>query len=133
VLAYDQQHGALGVRLGRPVPRPVTEVLQRARLASAIGPATVFDGGPVGAVILLIAEVRPDGPPIPGAQPLTGPLVTVPVAADPVVVAAAVRRAWVFAGYYGWRPGQLEAELAQGALVPSGETLLTWLTRKTAR
>lgn len=133
VLAYDQQIGALGVRLGRPVPRPVTEVVQRARLAAAIAPAAVFEGGPVGGVILLIAEVRPDGPPIPGARPLTGPLVTVPVAADPVVVAAAVRRAWVFAGYYGWRPGQLEAELAQGALVPSGDSLMTWLTRKTAR
>jgi len=133
VLMYDQQLGALGVRLGRPVPRSVNEVLRSPRLAAAIGRATVYDGGPVGGVILLVAQLRPDGPPIPGARALSGPLVTVPLAADPAVVAEAVERAWVFTGYYGWRPGQLEAELAQRAAVPSTESLLTWLTRKTAR
>lgn len=133
VLAYDQQLGALGVRLGRPVPRSANEVLRSPRLAAAIGPATVFEGGPVREVVLLVAELRPDAPPIPGARELSGPLVTVPQAADPVLVAEAVRRAWVFVGYYGWRPGQLEAELAQEALVPSSEPLAGWLTRKTAR
>jgi putative AlgH/UPF0301 family transcriptional regulator len=43
-------------------------------------------------------------------------------------VAAAVRRAWVFVGYLGWRPGQLEAELAQGDLVHSTEPLTRWLS-----
>jgi putative transcriptional regulator len=132
LLAYDQQLGALGVRLGRPAPRQPGEVLG-ARLAAAIGPATVYDGGPVREVILLLAELRPDGPPIPGLRPLADALVTVPVAADPVIVAEAVLRAWVFAGYVGWRPGQLESELVQGALVRSSEPLMTWLTRKTAR
>jgi hypothetical protein len=133
VLAYDQQLGALGVRLGRPVPRSANEVLRSPRLAAAIGPVIVYEGGPVREVILLVAELRPQAPPIPGARALTGPLVTVPVSADPVVVAEAVLRAWVFVGYYGWRPGQLEAELAQKALVPSTEPLLRWLTRKTER
>jgi hypothetical protein len=132
LLAYDQQLGALGVRLGRPAARQLGEVLG-VRLAAAIGPAVVYDGGPVREVILLLAELRPDGPPIPGARPLTGALVTVPVAADPVIVAEAVQRAWVFAGYVGWRPGQLESELVQGALVPESEPLMSWLTRKTVR
>jgi hypothetical protein len=132
LLAYDQQLGALGVRLGRPAPRQSNEVLG-ARLAAAIGPAAVYDGGPVREVILLLAQLRPDGPPIPGARALTGSLVTVPVSADPVIVAEAVERAWVFAGYVGWRPGQLESELVQGALVPESEPLMSWLTRKTAR
>jgi len=133
VLDYDPQLGALGVRLGRPVPRSVNEVLRSPRLAAAIGTATVHEGGPVGDVILLVAELRPDAPPIPGARALTESLVTVPLGADPAVVAQAVVRAWVFTGYYGWRPGQLEAELAQRALVPSTEPLLRWLTRKTER
>lgn len=133
VLAYDQPLGALGVRLGHPVPRSANEVLRSPRLAAAIGPVTVFEGGPVRDVILLVAELRADAPPIPGSRTLTGSLVTVPLGADPVVVAEAVLRAWVFVGYYGWRPGQLEAELAQEALVPSGEPLAGWLSGKNAR
>jgi putative AlgH/UPF0301 family transcriptional regulator len=133
LLAYDQRLGALAVRLGRPLARSVNEVLRQHRLAAAIGPASVYDGGLVGDVIILVAELRPDAPPIPGARTLTGPLVTVPLSADPAVVAEAVRRAWVFVGYLGWRPGQLEAELAQRALVPSTEPLLRWLARKTER
>jgi putative AlgH/UPF0301 family transcriptional regulator len=133
LLIYDQRLGAIGVRLGRPVARSVNEVLRQPRLAAAIGPAMVYDGGPVGDVILLVAELKPDGPPIPGARALTGSLATVPLSADPVAVAETVERAWVFVGYLGWRPGQLEAELAQRALVPSTEPLLRWLTRKTER
>jgi hypothetical protein len=127
VLAYDQNVGALGVRLGKRLLRLPNEVL-RARLAAAIGPAEVYEGGPVGDVIVLLAELRPDAPQIPGVRMLTGRLATVPVAADPALVAAAVRRAWVFVGYLGWRPGQLEAELEQGDLVHSTEPLARWLT-----
>lgn len=122
VLAYDQVLGALGVRLGRPARRPVNEVL-RARLAAALGPAEVYEGGPVSDVVILLAELRPDAPPVPGARPVHGPLATVPVAADPAVVAEAVVRAWVFVGYLGWRPGQLESELVRGSLVHSPESL----------
>ena len=45
VLAYDQQLGALGVRLGRPVPRSVNEVLRSPRagdICRALHDAGVF-------------------------------------------------------------------------------------------
>jgi hypothetical protein len=130
VLAYDQRLGAIGVRLGRPVQRPPGEVLNNVRLATAIGPAEVLEGGPVFGVVLVIAELKRGGRGIPGARRLSGSLVTLPLRADPGLVAESVRRAWVFVGYLGWRPGQLEAELAQRALIPSPEPLAGWLDRR---
>jgi putative transcriptional regulator len=130
VLAYDQRLGALGVRLGRPVQRPPGEVLNNVRLATAIGPSEVLEGGPVFGVVLMIAELKRGARPVPGARRLSGSLVTLPLNADPGQVAGSVRRAWVFVGYLGWRPGQLEAELAQRALIPSPEPLATWLDRQ---
>jgi hypothetical protein len=130
LLAYDQRLGAIGVRLGRPVQRPPGEVLTNVPLATAVGPAEVLDGGPVFGVVLMIAELKRGARGIPGARRLAGPLVTLPLSADPGPVAESVRRAWVFVGYLGWRPGQLEAELAQRALVPSPEPLASWLDRQ---
>lgn len=130
VLAYDQRLGALGVRLGRPVQRPPGEVLNNVRLATAIGPSEVLEGGPVFGVVLMVAELKRGARAIPGARRLSGTLVTLPLTADPGLVAESVRRAWVFVGYLGWRPGQLEAELAQRALIPSNEPLASWLDRQ---
>jgi hypothetical protein len=130
VLAYDQRIGALGVRLGRPLPRPPNEVLTDARLAAAIGPSEVLDGGPVSGVVLMIAELKRGARGIPGARRLSGALIALPLSADPDLIAESVRRAWVFTGYLGWRPGQLEAELAQRALIPSTEPLTSWLDRQ---
>jgi putative AlgH/UPF0301 family transcriptional regulator len=130
VLAYDQRLGALGVRLGRPVQRPPGDVLGDRRLATALGPAEVRDGGPVSGVVLVVAELKRGARGIPGARRLSGSLVTLPLGTEPGLVAETVRRAWVFVGYLGWRPGQLEAELAQRALVPSPEPLTSWLDRQ---
>lgn len=130
VLAYDQRLGALGVRLGRPVQRPPAEVITNARLAAAVGPSEVLDGGPVSGVVLMIADLRRGVRGFPGARRLSGSLVALPLNADPDLVAESVSRAWVFVGYLGWRPGQLEAELAQRALVPSPEPLTGWLDRQ---
>jgi hypothetical protein len=130
VLAYDQRVGALGVRLGRPVQRPPNEVLTNLRLATALGPSEVLDGGPVFGVVVVIAELKRGARGIPGARRLSGTLIILPLTADTGLVAESVRRAWVFAGYLGWRPGQLEAELAQRALIVSPEPLTSWLDRQ---
>jgi putative transcriptional regulator len=43
------------------------------------------------------------------------PIVTVDLDHDPALLATSLRALRVFAGYAGWAPGQLEAEIAEGA------------------
>jgi putative AlgH/UPF0301 family transcriptional regulator len=123
LLAYDPLVGALGVRLGRTLHRPATEVLG-ARTAGALATAALYDGGPVRASIVLIMRPRTDAE-VPGYRALDAHLGTAPVTTDPDLIDAA----WLFLGYVGWRPGQLEMELAQGAFVVSHRVIDDWLTR----
>jgi putative transcriptional regulator len=116
VLEHGADSGALGVVLNRPMTLPVADVL-------AIGPdlvsppAVLFDGGPVSpqtaiAVALPTPEAAADAV---TWRPSAPPYVTVDLDADPEVLARAVRRMRVFAGYAGWAAGQLEAEIGEGA------------------
>jgi len=106
--------GALGVIINRPGDAPLLEVVPPvADIASS--PAVLFAGGPVepGAAIALgvtIGDATGDG-----WRPLTPPLVTVDLDADPDVLASSLRELRVFAGYAGWSGGQLEGEIEQGA------------------
>jgi putative transcriptional regulator len=104
--AHDEE-GALGVVLNRPTDLPVADVAPPLAALAGEG-ARVYVGGPVRPTeLVLLAELeepaRPDVPVLEGIGFLTGEV-------DPDV-ARSVRRARIFAGYAGWGPGQLEAEL----------------------
>lgn len=100
--------GALGVILNRALDVLVHEVLP------ALGPlvpsdALLFEGGPVQpeSPVLLAELAQPEL-----ADILSFGSVGFLVGDVPEEVEAGVLRARVFAGYSGWGPGQLEAEMA---------------------
>jgi putative transcriptional regulator len=105
--------GGLGLILNRRRETAVDDVFPEWRdLVSA--PAVVFAGGPVAAdAVIALARLRP-GEHAAGAE-LFGDLSTVDLADEPLDVGASLASLRVFAGYAGWAPGQLEAEIAQGA------------------
>ncbi|KUP96228.1 YqgE/AlgH family protein [Thermobifida cellulosilytica] len=122
VIDDDPAEGTLGVIVNRPSDLEVGEVLADwGRHASH--PAVMFAGGPVGTDAgLALAE------PANGQQPLgwrsleamdsgvwPSGLGMVDLDAPPQLVADALRRFRVFAGYAGWSPGQLRAEIDEGA------------------
>jgi putative transcriptional regulator len=100
--------GAMGVVLNRPSDATVTEALPDFDPLVEDG-ALIYVGGPVepGAVTMLAEFDDPDD----AATLLAGDVGFVRGDADPALVVGATRRARVFAGYAGWSPGQLEAEL----------------------
>ncbi|HVM27115.1 MAG TPA: YqgE/AlgH family protein [Mycobacteriales bacterium] len=112
--------GALGVVLNRPTGTEVERVLPGWGVA-APAPAVVFEGGPVQPqAAICLAELRPAAGPqeglalLPPSRP--GPRrATVDLDAAPEDLLPAIARLRVFAGYAGWSPGQLEAEVAEGA------------------
>jgi putative transcriptional regulator len=118
LLQHDED-GALGVVVNRPSHTPLSEVLPGWALL-APEPVSVFVGGPVqqSAAICLgrlslhtplpDEDEEPSYVPVPGA-PWLGTIDLDLEAADPV------EEVRVFAGYAGWSPGQLEAEVAEGA------------------
>ncbi|MEJ2185841.1 MAG: YqgE/AlgH family protein [Gemmatimonadota bacterium] len=105
--------GALGVVLNRPLDTSVADGVPP--LAGLVGPGEpLFQGGPVQPTQpVLLAEFsnpeRADLPVFGAVGFLTG---SVPSDLQPEVL-----RARVFAGYSGWGPGQLEAELEEGAWI----------------
>lgn len=113
LLLQHGDEGALGVVLTRPTGSPVGDVLP-AWDALASPPGTVFTGGPVQPEAALCLGRRPPGAgPSPWFAPLVDPqLGTVDLDAAPPGDLTHLR---VYAGYAGWGPGQLEAEVEEGA------------------
>jgi putative transcriptional regulator len=104
--------GTVGVVLNRPSHTPVGQVLPDWHDAVS-GPAVVFGGGPVqpdGA--LCLGELDSDTT---GIRQVVDGVSTIDLDGDVAVIAAIARRLRVFAGHAGWSPGQLAAELAEGA------------------
>jgi putative transcriptional regulator len=102
--------GAMGVVLNRPTSAGVAELVPD--LAELAGEdAVVHAGGPVApdAVIALGDFEQPEeaGTPVSGTLGLL----------DPDQPDPALRRLRVYAGYAGWAPGQLDAELEQEAWI----------------
>lgn len=110
--------GALGVVLNRPMEMSVAEGVPL--LAGLVEPGeSLFQGGPVqpNEPVLLAEFISPglaDLPVFGAVGFLTG---AVPADVRPDVV-----RARVYAGYAGWGPGQLEAELEQDAWILENAT-----------
>ena len=120
LIAEHTDEGAMGLVLNRPTGSTVGEAVpDLAWLAGDAEP--VYVGGPVAetAVIVLAEFDRPE---------LAGALVEPDLgfigadADDPEQLEGAIRRARVFAGYSGWGPGQLEAELEEEAWIVTPAT-----------
>lgn len=117
VLDHDED-GALGVVLNRASDVPLSEALSDWSLLAA-SPQVVFGGGPVEptAVVALGHEASdvpvPEGRIVHGGEDGLGPVRLVDVSVGPPLGEVAEVR--IFAGYAGWAPGQLEAEIDQGA------------------
>jgi putative transcriptional regulator len=110
---HSDADGALGVVLNRPSETPLGDVLPGWALL-APDPVVVFVGGPVqetAAICLgrLSAPVASESVVLVPGAPWLG---TLDLEADPAEPVQEVR---VFAGYAGWSPGQLEAEVEEGA------------------
>jgi putative transcriptional regulator len=119
LLDHDDE-GTLGVVLNRPTEVNVGDVLEPwAQLAGA--PQVVFQGGPVSldsalglAVVPGEARGADSGEPL-GWRRVFGAIGLVDLEAPPELLAAELGSLRIFAGYAGWRPGQLEEELGEGA------------------
>ncbi len=113
VLDHDEE-GALGVVINRPSDVSVGVVLDAwAPLVS--GDPVLFVGGPVGTDSALgVAQVPgPSEPQGFRAVPAPG-LGLVDLDVDPDVLGPQLTAVRIFAGYSGWGPDQLEAEVVEG-------------------
>lgn len=109
VIAHTDE-GAMGVVLNRPTDAGVADAVPD--LAELAGDeAVVHAGGPVApeAVVALGDFEHPEE----AGTPISGTLGLV----DPERPDPALRRLRVYAGYAGWAPGQLDAELEQEAWI----------------
>ena len=104
--------GALGLVLNRPSELDL-DVPLPGWAAPAASPAVVFVGGPVApGAALCLARFRAGSE---GGLPLLDRVGTMDLNGDPDEVVAEVEQLRVFAGYAGWGPGQLEAEILTGS------------------
>ena len=119
LLQADEDDGALGLVLNRATGTGVAEVLPDWVPLSA-EPSVVFSGGPVQPqAAVCLGHRRVGGPAVAAYAELEGvpggSVGTVDLDAPPEHLAQAVREVRLFAGYAGWSPGQLEAEVEEGA------------------
>ncbi len=112
LIAHHDEQGAMGVVLNRPTTTTIGEALPD--VEEIVGPEeAVFAGGPVATEgVMILAELSD---PSLAALRVDDDLGFIAVEADDGAIAAATRRARVFAGHAGWGPGQLEAELEEEA------------------
>ena len=111
-----RRDGTLGVILNRPSEVAVSDVLP------GWGPHTttphaVFVGGPVEqktALCLATLRTGQDPASLGGVVGVRGPVALVDLDGDPEMLAPQVRGLRVFAGYAGWRAGQLDGEIERG-------------------
>ena len=106
--------GTLGVVLGRPSQVEIRDVLP-GWCDLAVDPGVFHVGGPceTDTALCLAVCTTPGGDC--GLRPVAGDVHLVDLDADPDELVGRVRGLRVFAGYAGWSPGQLPAEVAEGA------------------
>jgi putative transcriptional regulator len=115
-IAEHSEDGAMGLVLNRPSDAPVGEAIPDLEWVADSGAGSVYVGGPVapnGVIVLAewedpsqaVVLVEDDLGFVPGD------------AEDTDALAAAVRRARVYAGHAGWGPGQLEEEIEEEAWI----------------
>lgn len=106
--------GAMGVVLNRPSPALVGDAVPE--LTELAGEAaSVFVGGPVQTeALIVLADFRDRGA---AATIVVADVGLVSADVETGALVAATRRVRVFAGYSGWGPGQLEAEIEEEAWI----------------
>ena len=111
LIGEHNSEGALGVILNRELDVSVTDAVPALATLVAAG-EMLFEGGPVDRLspVLLADFDTPDR-----ADLLVFETVGFVVGDVPAEVRGHLRRARVYAGYSGWSPGQLEAEIEAGA------------------
>ena len=105
--------GAMGIVLNRPADTEVADVLPE--LADIAADEPIFVGGPVQpeALVVLGEFSNPDK----AAWIVVADVGLVSADTDIDELPASVRRGRVYAGFSGWGPGQLEAELEEEAWI----------------
>jgi len=119
IVEHEDVQGTLGVVLNRPTEISVGQVLEQwTELATE--PAVVFRGGPVAPTSALALAMIPGMDEPLGWRALDGApalarLGLIDLDTPPGLLATAITSLRVYAGYAGWSPGQLEAEIDEGA------------------
>ena len=113
LLGEHGPEGALGVVLNRPLDLTVEEAIPELQRFVESG-APVFQGGPVQpeSPVLLAEFVRTGEAHLPVFGNIGFLIGDVPLGAT-----EDIRRARIYAGYSGWGPGQLEAEMEEGSWI----------------
>ncbi|MDP9385897.1 MAG: YqgE/AlgH family protein [Actinomycetota bacterium] len=114
LITEHTDEGAMGVVLNRPSPAAVGEAVPE--LSELAGEESlIYVGGPVQVdALIVLAEFRDRAA---AATIVVADVGLVSADVDTPELAAATRRARVFAGYSGWGPGQLEGELEEEAWI----------------
>jgi putative transcriptional regulator len=108
--------GAMGLVLNRPSNAPVADAIPDLTWVAESGEERVYVGGPVAPNGVIVLAEWDD--PSQAVVLIEDDLGFVPGdVADTGALAAAVRRARVYAGHAGWGPGQLEDEVAEEAWI----------------
>jgi putative transcriptional regulator len=107
LITEHNPEGAMGIVLNRPSEVSAGELLPQ--LAGVVGEEPLFVGGPVQpeAVVLLAEFANPEA----AAWIIVADVGLASADSDLDELVEAVRRGRLYAGYSGWGPGQLEAEL----------------------
>jgi putative transcriptional regulator len=119
IVEHEVAEGTLGIVLNRPTKIPVGQVLEQ-WTELATDPSVVFTGGPVSptsalALALVPGKDEPIGWRALDGAPALARLGLLDLDAPPRLLAPAIQSLRVFVGYAGWSPGQLEAEIDEGA------------------
>jgi putative transcriptional regulator len=119
IVEHEEIEGTLGVVLNRPTAIGVGQVLEQwTELTTE--PSVVFRGGPVAPNSALALALIPGTEEPVGWRALDGAaslarLGLLDLDTPPGLLATAITSLRVYAGYAGWSPGQLEAEIEEGA------------------
>jgi putative transcriptional regulator len=119
IVEHEVAEGTLGVVLNRPTKIPVGQVLEQ-WTELATDPSVVFHGGPVSpnsalALALVPGKDEPLGWRALDGAPALARLGLLDLDTPPRLLAPAISSLRVYAGYAGWSPGQLQAEIDEGA------------------
>jgi putative transcriptional regulator len=119
IVEHEVTEGTLGVVLNRPTKIPVGQVLEQ-WTELITDPSVLFRGGPVAqnsalALAMVPGKEEPLGWRALDGAPALARLGLLDLDAPPRLLAPAIQSLRVYAGYAGWSPGQLEAEIDEGA------------------